>query len=130
MTSYLNHKHKVISWYIGVLILYLVHVHDCRDPFTSRPLPYLHFHDFAVLIDLFFSKMSHMQLKVVIVGDGAVGKTCFLIQWRTNSFPSEYIPTLFESYYSLIMVDGKPVTVVPFDTGTYLIVVCTCNYIL
>ncbi|XP_064402041.1 rho-related protein racA-like isoform X2 [Halichondria panicea] len=61
--------------------------------------------------------MSHMQLKVVIVGDGAVGKTCFLIQWRTNSFPSEYIPTLFESYYSLIMVDGKPVTVVPFDTA-------------
>ncbi len=60
------------------------------------------------------------NVKVVIVGDGAVGKTCFFIRWSTNSFPSDYVPTVFGGYAAEIMVDGKPVIVLPWDTGTYL----------
>ncbi len=60
------------------------------------------------------------NLKVVIVGDGSVGKSCFLTKWRTNSFPETYIPIVLDNYNSDILVDGKPVSVSLWYTGTYL----------
>ena len=39
---------------------------------------------------------SGHRVKIVVVGDGAVGKTSLLITFAKKKFPSEYVPTVFE----------------------------------
>ena len=61
--------------------------------------------------------MTEIPIKSVIVGDGAVGKTCLCIAFTQNKFPEGYIPTVFDNYETKIEVDGKVVNLTIWDTS-------------
>lgn len=70
--------------------------------------------DFVLLFCKFRSfcfpaEMAAIRKKLVIVGDGACGKTCLLIVFSKDQFPEVYVPTVFENYIADIEVDGKQV---------------------
>lgn len=65
------------------------------------------------LLDIaeFRAGMAAIRKKLVIVGDGACGKTCLLIVFSKDQFPEVYVPTVFENYVADIEVDSKQVSV-------------------
>lgn len=55
--------------------------------------------------------------KVVLVGDGACGKTCLLEVFRNNRFPREYVPTVVDNFVKVIEFDEKKVSLALWDTA-------------
>jgi small GTP-binding protein len=68
--------------------------------------------------------MATIRKKLVIVGDGACGKTCLLIVFSKDQFPEVYVPTVFENYVADIEVDGKQVgqTLSKFKSTSYQLI--------
>ncbi|KAJ3230159.1 GTP-binding protein Rho1 [Chytriomyces hyalinus] len=61
--------------------------------------------------------MGDVRRKLVIVGDGACGKTCLLIVYSKKQFPEVYVPTVFENYIADINIDGRRVELALWDTA-------------
>jgi len=57
------------------------------------------------------------RIKLVVVGDGAVGKTCLLIAFATGEFPTEYVPTVFENYSAKMKINDTAVFLHLWDTA-------------
>ncbi|KER18833.1 hypothetical protein T265_15799, partial [Opisthorchis viverrini] len=60
---------------------------------------------------------SNRPVKIVVLGDGMVGKTCLLMTYTSGHYPSEYVPTVFENYLGSVNVDGKELAFELWDTA-------------
>ncbi|CAF0807247.1 unnamed protein product [Brachionus calyciflorus] len=63
------------------------------------------------------SSGSDNAIKCVVIGDGTVGKTCLLLTYSTNKFPTDYIPTVFDNYAVDLVIGDKNYTLALFDTA-------------
>ncbi|EAL49965.2 Rho family GTPase [Entamoeba histolytica] len=57
------------------------------------------------------------SMKLVIVGDGAVGKTCLLTRYRLNTFPEDYVPTVFENFVEQVSYKKGHINLQMWDTA-------------
>ncbi|KAK4518944.1 uncharacterized protein ATC70_009171 [Mucor velutinosus] len=58
-----------------------------------------------------------VRAKLVVVGDGACGKTCLLFVYTEQGFPERYIPTVFQSFVAEVNLDGTIVQLALWDTA-------------
>jgi len=56
-------------------------------------------------------------IKVALVGDGTVGKTCLLMSYVCQAFMEDYIPTMFDNFSAIEEIDGELVNVILWDTA-------------
>lgn len=56
-------------------------------------------------------------LKIVIIGDGSVGKTSLLISYTLNRFDHEYLPTIFDTYSCITSLDSQLYQLSLWDTA-------------
>jgi len=61
--------------------------------------------------------MSNITIKLVVVGDGAVGKTCLLISYAKNEFPHDYVPTVFDNYVVNVNAGDSTIELGLWDTA-------------
>ncbi|KAI9357636.1 P-loop containing nucleoside triphosphate hydrolase protein [Zopfochytrium polystomum] len=58
-----------------------------------------------------------IRRKLVVVGDGACGKTCLLFVFTNQKFPETHVPTVFETYVADVNLDGQPIALSLWDTA-------------
>ena len=59
------------------------------------------------------------NIKLVLVGDTPVGKTCLIRQYRENCFSDEYEPTVLEVYSGTKNISGKDINLEIHDTSGF-----------
>ncbi|KAL4503311.1 hypothetical protein ABPG72_000917 [Tetrahymena utriculariae] len=64
-----------------------------------------------------FDDQGPIPMKLVAVGDGAVGKTCILHRYMNDAYSEEHIPTIFENSFMMVKIDKKTVQLGIWDTA-------------
>ncbi|XP_059174198.1 rho-related protein racA-like isoform X1 [Physella acuta] len=59
--------------------------------------------------------MDRPYIKLVVIGDGGVGKTCMLMAYTTKDFPRKWLPRQFDNCSFHYVFSGKPVIMAYLD---------------
>lgn len=62
------------------------------------------------------------DLKLVILGQGTVGKSSITLRLISGEFTEDYIPTLQETYRKTMVIDDKPLTLGKLPLASVLII--------
>ena len=57
------------------------------------------------------------ECKIVVVGSGAVGKTCLIHCYVNESFPDGYVPTVFDAHRGTLTFQSVQRTLIIWDTA-------------
>uniref|UniRef100_A0AAQ4Q1D5 Rho family GTPase 2 n=1 Tax=Gasterosteus aculeatus aculeatus TaxID=481459 RepID=A0AAQ4Q1D5_GASAC len=63
------------------------------------------------------SNKGLLRCKIVVVGDAQCGKTALLHVFAKNSYPEDYIPTVFENYTASFEIDKQRIELNMWDTS-------------
>ncbi|CAG9764359.1 unnamed protein product [Ceutorhynchus assimilis] len=63
------------------------------------------------------SSASSRMIRITVVGDGDIGKTCLLLVYKDKKFDDRYIPTIFDEYSMTIPINYEPYTIILSDTA-------------
>jgi len=67
-------------------------------------------------------KVKQNKIKCVVVGDGAIGKTCLIMSYVSKAYPINYVPSLLDNYTAYTaytvhtIVDDIPINFSLWDT--------------
>ena len=55
------------------------------------------------------------EVKIVVIGDGAVGKTSMIASYATNTFDEDHVPTIYDIYKCIVEVSQCDSTKIHFQ---------------
>ena len=56
-------------------------------------------------------------IKMVVIGDGGVGKTSLIKCYINDQFPEEHVPTVLDCYRTEVQIDNKALTLQIWDSA-------------
>ena len=62
-------------------------------------------------------KIFGENIKCTLIGDKSVGKTSMLLSYQTNTYPSEYVPTILDTYSKATIYNDKRINLQLYDIG-------------
>uniref|UniRef100_A0A6B2KXM7 BTB domain-containing protein n=1 Tax=Arcella intermedia TaxID=1963864 RepID=A0A6B2KXM7_9EUKA len=56
-------------------------------------------------------------IKLMVPGDGGIGKTCSLVRYTSNEFPGEYVPIVTDIFNANVISSGQTITLSLWEPG-------------